>query len=61
MANIKPFKGVIYNSKRIGNLAKVVAPPYDIIPKDMQNELYRRSPYNIVKLELGKIRPSDNL
>lgn len=61
MPNIKPFKGVVYNKKKIGNLAKVVAPPYDIIPKDMQNELYRASPYNIVRLELGKIRPADSL
>lgn len=60
MANIKPFKGVVYNEKKAGSLSKVVAPPYDIIPKEMQDELYRTSPYNIVRLELGKIRGSDS-
>lgn len=60
MANIRPFKGVVYNEKKAGDLSKVVAPPYDIIPKEMQDELYRASPYNIVRLELGKIRNSDS-
>ncbi len=60
MADIRPFKGVVYNKEKIGNLSKVVAPPYDIIPKEMQNELYRASPYNIVRLELGKIKSSDS-
>jgi uncharacterized protein (DUF1015 family) len=60
MANIKPFKGVVYNEKKVGGFSKVVAPPYDIIPKEMQNELYRANPYNIVRLELGKMRSSDS-
>lgn len=60
MADIRPFKGVVYNKDMVGNLSKVVAPPYDIIPKDMQNELYRMSPYNIVRLELGKMKSSDS-
>ena len=61
MPDIKPFRGVVYNRKNVGNLAKVVAPPYDIIPKSMQDSLYRTSPYNIVRLELGKIRSSDSV
>jgi len=60
MAYIKPFKGVVYNERETGDLSKVIAPPYDIIPKDMQNDLYRSSPYNIVRLELGKIKGSDS-
>lgn len=59
MADIRPFKAVVYNEKKIGDLSKVVAPPYDIIPKELQDKLYRASPYNIVRLELGKIKPSD--
>jgi len=60
MANIRPFKGVVYNKEKTGDLSKVIAPPYDIIPAKQQKELYRASPYNIVRLELGKIRNSDN-
>ena len=32
----------------------VVAPPYDLIGAARQNQLYDRSPYNIVRLELGR-------
>lgn len=60
MANIKPFRGVVYNAKAVGNLSKVVAPPYDIISKARQNELYKISPYNLIRLELGKIKGSDS-
>lgn len=60
MAKIIPFKGVIYNSKRVGSLAKIVAPPYDIISGEKQNMLYRSSPYNVIRLELGKIKDSDS-
>lgn len=60
MPQIKPFRGVVYNSKKVRNIAKVVAPPYDVISKKQQDELYRANPYNIVRLELGKIKPSDD-
>lgn len=32
----------------------VIAPPYDVILDDYREELYKRSPYNIVKLILAK-------
>ncbi len=60
MPQIRPFKGVVYNQKKIKNLAPVVAPPYDIIPKNMQDRLYRASPYNFVRIELNKKTQSDN-
>ena len=60
MPKIKPFRGVVYNAKKIRNMATVVAPPYDIIPKKLQEELYRICPHNIVRIELNKITPSDN-
>lgn len=60
MPYIKPFKGMIYNTDMLSDLSKVVSPPYDIIPKAMQDELYRTHPHNFVRLELGKIKPGDN-
>jgi uncharacterized protein (DUF1015 family) len=51
---IEPFRALLYNPDRIGNLRDVIAPPYDLIGADRQNELYNRSPYNIVRLELGR-------
>lgn len=54
MAEILPFIGMRYNSQLIGNLSKVVAPPYDLISPELQSELHERHPNNAVRLELGK-------
>jgi uncharacterized protein (DUF1015 family) len=35
-------------------LARLVAPPYDLIGPALQAELYGRSPYNVVRLEYGR-------
>ncbi|MDP2928571.1 MAG: DUF1015 domain-containing protein [Candidatus Omnitrophota bacterium] len=59
MPSIRPFKAVIYNRKKIKNISKVLAPPYDVIPPDMRDELYRRHKNNVVRLILGKINKSD--
>lgn len=59
MAKIIPFKGVIYNAKKVGDLNKVMAPPYDVIPEKYQDELYSRHPNNVIRLILGKTSPAD--
>ncbi len=59
MAEVKPFKGVLYNTKHIVDLAKVIAPPYDVISTGYQNDLYQRHPNNIIRLILGKKEPED--
>ena len=59
MAEVKPFKGILYNSTRINNLAEVVAPPYDVISSSYQQDLYTRHPYNVIRLILGKPEPDD--
>ena len=60
MADVKPFKGILYNSKHIDDLAKVVAPPYDVISSDYQDDLHQRHPYNVIRLILGKAEPQDS-
>ncbi|HBT20009.1 MAG TPA: DUF1015 domain-containing protein [Peptococcaceae bacterium] len=59
MAEIKPFKGIRYNTKKIKNLEDVVTPPYDVIDEQAQEKYYNRHPYNIIRLELGKTSPTD--
>src|SRR5258708_11095903 len=51
---IEPFSALLYNRKIVGDPARVVAPPYDLIGAARQNQLYERSPYNIVRLDLGR-------
>ena len=58
MVAIAPFRALRYNLDRI-DLSTVVAPPYDVISPADQESLYARSPYNIVRLILGKQRPED--
>jgi uncharacterized protein (DUF1015 family) len=54
MANIKAFKGLIYNRQKISDFAKVVAPPYDVIDEKIRNILYKNSSYNVIRLILNK-------
>ena len=54
MVRIAPFRGLFYNHKKIRDLSKVIAPPYDVISKEEQDKLYRKSPYNFVRLDLNQ-------
>ena len=60
MAKILPFKGILYNKKKIKNLEVVMAPPYDVISSQMRDELYKAHFYNIVRIILGKELSRDN-
>jgi len=54
MAKISPFKGVLYNKKKIKNIGAVTAPPYDVISERMRDELCRAHSHNIVRVILGR-------
>lgn len=56
---ITPFKGYRYNAAIAGDMASLLAPPYDVISPNDQDELYKKSDYNIVRLILGKTSPED--
>jgi uncharacterized protein (DUF1015 family) len=60
MANVVPFKGVLYNLEKIDDFSKVTAPPYDIISPEQQERYYQDSPYNVIRLILGKQFPNDS-
>ena len=59
MAKISPFKGILYNEKKIKNLEAVMAPPYDVISPEMQDDLYKTHFNNIVRIILGKESEKD--
>lgn len=60
MADIQAFRAFRYDLGRIGNLSDVIAPPYDVIGPELQQALYERSPYNVVRLILDKELPGDS-
>ena len=53
MAEIRPFKGLRYNSLKV-KLEEVITEPYDRIPPALQEEYYKKNPYNVVRIILGK-------
>lgn len=59
MLEVRPFRGLRYNLDRIGDLGDVICPPYDVISSEDQQLYLRRSPYNVVRLELGEDLASD--
>ncbi|MFC1517173.1 DUF1015 domain-containing protein [Candidatus Margulisiibacteriota bacterium] len=59
MVQIKAFNGLMYNPEKI-NIQEVATEPYDKISPALQEKYYKRSPYNAVRLILGKQEAKDN-
>ncbi len=52
MADVRPFRALRYDSSL--DLSPIVCPPFDTISPEQQRELYERSPYNAVRIELAE-------
>jgi len=59
MADILPFRALRYNLEKV-TAAQVVTQPYDKITPDMQDGYYAASPYNLVRIILGRKEAADN-
>jgi uncharacterized protein (DUF1015 family) len=59
MAEIIPFRGLLYDVSRV-SIEDVLAPPYDIITPEWRESLYAKSPHNIVRIDIGREEPGDN-
>jgi uncharacterized protein (DUF1015 family) len=58
MAYIVPFRALRYDPQRVAP-ASVVTQPYDKISPAMQDAYYQASPYNLVRIILGKTEAAD--
>jgi uncharacterized protein (DUF1015 family) len=58
MAHIEPFRAFRYDSNKV-ELAEVATQPYDKINPAMQDRYYAASPYNLVRIILGKRHTDD--
>ena len=58
MARLYPFRALRYDPTRV-NMTDVVTQPYDKITPAMQDAYYAASPYNLIRVILGKHNPSD--
>jgi len=54
VATFKPFRGLRFDPDAVGDLANIIAPPYDVIDSATRDSLYARSPYNVVRLESSR-------
>jgi len=54
---LAPFHGVRYDLSRVGGLANVTSPPYDVIGPGTLEQLLAASPYNVVRLILPTYSP----
>ncbi|MDX2085956.1 MAG: DUF1015 domain-containing protein [Candidatus Melainabacteria bacterium] len=60
MVQIVPFRGLRYHPDTAGTeLSALTAPPYDVIPAELQQDLYKRSPYNVIRLILNQKESTD--
>lgn len=59
MAEVIPFRGILYNTSKV-SAGDVVAPPYDVVTPELRDLLYEKSGYNIIKVDFGKEYPGDN-
>jgi uncharacterized protein (DUF1015 family) len=55
MADIIPFRGLIYDLTQVGDLSLVTAPPYDVISEKAMPKYYASHPQNVIRLELGDL------
>ena len=54
MAGVEPLKALHYDLGKVGALADVAAPPYDVIDEGQRQQLLARSPRNVVALDLPR-------
>jgi uncharacterized protein (DUF1015 family) len=59
MAEIIPFRALHYDQKRV-SVSEAVTQPYDKISAAMQDQYYVTSPYNLVRIILGRRESGDN-
>ncbi len=59
MAEIIPFRGILYNPDKV-DASLTTAPPYDIVTPEFKEELYRKDPHNVIRIDFGKDSDSDS-
>jgi uncharacterized protein (DUF1015 family) len=52
MADVRPLLALHYDPDRVGDLANVVSPPYDVIDPQQRAGLAAASPHNVVAIDL---------
>ena len=59
MPQTAPFAALRYNLDHVGSLSDLIAPPYDVIDPELQDQLYKRHPANVIRIILNRVEPGD--
>jgi uncharacterized protein (DUF1015 family) len=59
MAFLYPFRGFRYSKAVVGDFNKVITQPYDKTTPSMQDQYYRQSPLNVVRITLNLEKRDD--
>lgn len=59
MPQTVPFAALRYNLDHVGSLSDVIAPPYDVIDPELQDQLYKLHPANVIRIILNRSEPGD--
>ena len=54
MLKIKPFRAIRYNTRKISDIANVLAPPYDVLSDTEVAYYHDLDPHNVIRLILGQ-------
>lgn len=59
MPQIRPFRALRYEPSSVGDVGRVMAPPYDVIEPAQRVALAARHPANVVRLDLPASEPGE--
>lgn len=59
MANIRPFRGITFDTARVGGLSEVIGPPEDIPSHEQATAIVAGRPYHAVRLEMSDPGPGE--
>jgi len=59
MADIIPFKGILYNPEK-ADVSSTMAPPYDVVSPKYKEKLYKKDLRNIIRIDFGKDMDDDS-
>lgn len=59
MIDLQPFRGLRYDPAIVGDVGRILAPPYDVITEEERKRLHQAHEQNVIRLILGASHPTD--
>lgn len=59
MPQVRAFRALRFDPEKVGDLSRVISPPYDVISPELQQSLLARNPANAVRLDLPEFQAGE--